>query len=87
MPVVTEPIGGPMGQVGEGGPPPGPPPPMSNMSVSLSQLVDLTIHKAYHELTVLAEILSGKEDMTRKLEIIRFVKLMVQYVCTRIYRL
>ena len=35
----------------------------------------ITLHQAHHELTVLAEILSGKEDMTRKLEIIRFVKL------------
>ena len=52
----TRAIGRPMGPVGGSGPPP----PMSNMFVSLSQLVDLTIYKAYHELTVLAEILSGK---------------------------
>jgi hypothetical protein len=69
MPVLAEPHGGPAGEQ------PPPPPPMANMSVQLSQLVDLTVHKTYHQLSVLAEILSAKEDMTRKLEIISFVKL------------
>ena len=55
------------------GAPPGPPP-ISNMSVPLSQLVELTTHKAYHDLTVLAEILASKDDMSRKYEIITFVK-------------
>ena len=45
----------------------------------------ITLHQAHHELTVLAEILSGKEDMTRKLEIIRFVKLWLRIYLLMIY--
>lgn len=58
------------------GPPNGahPPPSLGNMSFPLSQLVENTIHKTYGDLANLAELLVGKEDMQRKMDIIGFVR-------------
>ena len=64
---------GDMGQGGQAGQQMAPN--MANMTVSLSQLVDLSIHKAYHELVILAEILSTcKDDLSKKHQIVNFVK-------------
>ena len=43
----------------------GPPSGLGNMSFPLTMLVESTIHKAYGELSNLAELLQGKEDMHR----------------------
>uniref|UniRef100_A0A1A9V3Z5 Mediator of RNA polymerase II transcription subunit 14 n=1 Tax=Glossina austeni TaxID=7395 RepID=A0A1A9V3Z5_GLOAU len=41
-------------------------------TISLSVLIDFTIQRTYHDLTVLAELLPRKSDMERKIEIYNF---------------
>eukprot|EP00795_Rhopilema_esculentum_P016398 gene16398-7803_t len=41
-------------------------------TVNLSMLVDMALQKAYHELTLLSELLPRKSDIGRKIEIIQF---------------
>ena len=55
---------------------PGQPPVPTNlgMSKSLAHLVDAIVCKTYHNLTILAEILAQKDDMNRKLQIVKFVQ-------------
>ena len=42
-------------------------------TVSLSRLIEFSIQRTYHELTVLTELLPRKSDMERKIEIVTFV--------------
>ena len=42
-------------------------------TVKLSQLIEFSIQRTYHELTVLTELLPRKSDMERKIEIVTFV--------------
>ena len=44
------------------------------MSVPLTRMVDAIVHKTYHNLTIMAEVLNAKTDQQKKLEIVKFVQ-------------
>jgi len=45
-------------------PPPG--------TIPLSTLIEFVVHKTYHDITVMAEVLPSKTDMERKISIVQF---------------
>ena len=49
-------------------PPTGPPP----NTISMSTLIDFVVHKTYHDITVMSDILPSKTDMERKTTIVEF---------------
>lgn len=55
------------------GPPAGAGQPTPPGTISLQFLVEVTVQKAYHELTILAELLPHKDDKTRKMEVLKYV--------------